>query len=582
MIKWLKRKSLLYTSSAVLSLLFLIVIGVMVAVLYNVQKRDAYRQFIELGDKLRVQAQANSNLISSVAEAVKAGEEPPANESAILEKLLNGMTDDDLMINAYYFSSVTEKKDDRAVMRFLQTSESLSSAGSGAGSEFIPPEVFVDAFDRAVGGEAHLTPAYADEFGEWITYAAPIVDSQGRTIAVFGIDYDYDRVQDRMISILWEAIAFGVIAALAAISLVLYLVRQIVLPLRLLALTANEAAQGNLTVAVPVTTGNEIGQASASFNAMIGNLRELALRVQSNSREVSTSSGDLKMTAQQTAQATNEIASAIQNVAAGTETQLGSSQECQRAMTEMAVGIQRIAESSTVVSDLATHAAKQASEGAAVVEQTVRQMQTIESHVFGAASSMRELNQYSGKIGDILSHIAEVANQTNLLALNASIEAARAGEHGKGFAVVALEIRKLAERSRESSQEIAEILHTIGSRSEEVAASLEVSADEAREGTQLANATGDTFRLILSSIKEVSEQVQEVSAASEQMSAGSEEIAASLDELERIAQSSSAHAQQVAAASEEQLASVEEVANSSEQLRALSAELDTAVSRFKV
>ncbi|MFB9279504.1 methyl-accepting chemotaxis protein [Cohnella cellulosilytica] len=582
MIKWLKRKSLLFTSSIVLSLLFLIVIGVMVAVLYTAQKEDLFRQFRQVGDKLQAQGQVNIDLIASAANAVNAGEEPPSGAMSTLRKLLDGMTDKESLTNAYYLSAVTETKDNRIVMRNLQVNASLEASGSGAGMEFVPPDILLDAFGRALRGEPYLTPAYEDEYGEWITYAAPVLDDQGQTVAMFGIDYDYDSVHDQIIAMLWKAVAIGIIAALAAIALVFYLVRQIVRSLRLLAVTANEAAQGNLTVAVPVTTGNEIGQASASFNTMIGNLRELALRVQRNSGEVTVSSRDLKETAQQTAQATNEIASAIQNVASGTETQLGSSQECQRAMTEMAVGIQRIAESSSVVSDLATHTAKQAAEGASVVERTALQMQTIESHVFGAAGSMRELSEYSGRIGDILSHIAEVANQTNLLALNASIEAARAGEHGQGFSVVAVEIRKLAERSKESSEEIAEILHTIGARSEEVAASLALSVEEAREGTRLANSTGDTLRLILSSFKEVSEQVQEVSAASEQMSAGSEEIAASLDELERIAQSSSAHAQQVAAASEEQLASMEDVANASERLRALSIELDEAVGRFKV
>jgi methyl-accepting chemotaxis protein len=234
------------------------------------------------------------------------------------------------------------------------------------------------------------------------------------------------------------------------------------------------------------------------------------------------------------------------------------------------------------VSDLAVDTALLAAEGGVIINQTVEQIERLEGHVAHAAESMRELNSHSSRIGEILAHIGEVAGQTNLLALNASIEAARAGEHGKGFAVVALEIRKLAERSKASSEEIAEILHAIGDRTQTLSATLDVSASEARESTSLANSSGESFKSILDAVGQVSSQVQEVSAASEQMSASSQQIAASLEELARIAQTSAGHSQQVAAASEEQLASVEEVAGAAEQLRTLASDLGVAVSRFTV
>ncbi|MFC4101239.1 methyl-accepting chemotaxis protein [Paenibacillus xanthanilyticus] len=184
-------------------------------------------------------------------------------------------------------------------------------------------------------------------------------------------------------------------------------------------------------------------------------------------------------------------------------------------------------------------------------------MQAIEQNLHKSVDTMHELRQLSTRIGEMIALIGEVANQTNLLALNASIEAARAGEHGKGFAVVAQEIRKLAERSKTSSAQIADILQGIGERTGEAVVSLEQSMAEAQTGTVVANKAGETFKAIVQSIRQVSEQVGEVSAASEQMSAGSEHVAVSLNNVERIASNSSMDSARVAAASEEQLASMQ-------------------------
>ncbi|MDF2835849.1 MAG: methyl-accepting chemotaxis sensory transducer [Paenibacillus sp.] len=582
MFKWLRQKSLLWTSSIVLSVLFILIIAIMTALMFLGQKNAAYNEFERLGSTLRAQAQANTSLIEPLAAAVHAGQAAPDNEAGILKQLLDGMTDDDMLSNAYYLSASSSVQDGALQLTNLQVSESLSAAGSTAGQVFPAPAALAESFEFAIQGKPRLSDVYKDEYGEWISYLAPVLGANGEPVAVLGLDFDYDKVEANMSTLLLQSTAVGLIAALIAIGIVVPLLRVAIRPLVLLRDNAKLAAAGDLTVSVPVTNGNEIGQAASSFNEMIASLRDLTISIKQSSREVGEASGSLKETAGQTALATNEITESIQNVAVGTETQLISSQECQTAMTEMAIGIQRIAESTGVVSDLAIDTSLLAAEGGIIIDQTVEQIERLERQVTHASESMRELNSHSSRIGEILAHIGEVAGQTNLLALNASIEAARAGEHGKGFAVVALEIRKLAERSKESSEEIAEILHAIGDRTQSLSAVLESSATEARASTNLAGSSGESFKSILDAVGQVSTQVQEVSAASEQMSASSQQIAASLEELARIAQTSAGHSQQVAAASEEQLASVEEVAGAAEQLRTLAGDLDVAVSRFRV
>jgi methyl-accepting chemotaxis protein len=576
-----KRKSLALVSSVVLAILFIIIVAIMATYSYISQKNAYLEDMTGTARTLGLVTNARAGLIHTATEQLKDDKVTGSQEFSDLEIQLMSMDANASIKNTYLMLPDKVEKNGKTYLTMLQGSYSMTEAGFTPGTPYELTDEFRKGYDIVQKeGFAQLQP-YNDDMGSWQTYLVAIKDSSSNTVGLFAIDFDYGMVQDDLNRLLWTSIGIGLILTVLAIGIIVLLIRIVTRPLKHLSEVAALAAKGDLTVTLPVTNNNEIGRASNAFNGMIMSLRQLAYQIRTTASEVAGSSVTMQESAEQTSRATEEVSEAIQDVAEGADTQLQSFQECQRAMNEMTVGIQRIAESSSNVSELALDASELANAGDTVISRTVSQMQMIETNVTETSAVMQELEQMNSQIGAILDMIGDVANQTNLLALNASIEAARAGEHGKGFAVVANEIRKLAERSKESSEQISTILSGIKGRTDEAAASLEKAAEGAREGSNVSRQAGESFRSIMEAIRQVSSQVQEVSAASEQMSAGSQQIAASLDQLEHIAEASSVQSQRVAAASEEQLASMQEVASSSAQLRSLADNLNKAVGTFK-
>lgn len=584
MFKFLRSKSLALTSSLILSILFIAVIGSMITLSIRDQKAAYFKQFEEYGTVFTSLMQAKGDLVAETTNAILQKQSLTGHAFDELLSDQNAMAGSEIVAGTYLLTPEKIEHDGNTYLYNSQYSHDPAEPAEDnfMGTEYEMSDTFEKGYDEAMAKGFALTDDYTDDYGTFISYLAPIKDKSGKPVALFGVDYDYGMVKASLNRILWTNIAIGVLFTLAAIVISIVLVRLAVRPLKRLAEVSIIAAQGDLTVEIPTGSNNEIGKATNAFNDMVSSLRDLTLSIRHTSGEVSDASVNLQESAQQTAHATEEITSAIQNIAAGLDEQLQHFRDSQRAMDEMIIGIGRIAESSSIVSELAGDTAGSANLGQADMESTVAQMQAIERNLHQSVDTMHELKQLSNRIGEMIALIGEVANQTNLLALNASIEAARAGEHGRGFAVVAQEIRKLAERSKTSSEQIADILQGISMRTSDAVESLEQSMAEAQTGTVVANKAGATFRSIVESIRLVSEQVGEVSAASEQMSAGSEHVAVSLSNVEQIASSSSMDSARVAAASEEQLASMQEVAGFSEQLRDMAGSLKETIGKFRV
>ncbi|MNO91763.1 Methyl-accepting chemotaxis protein McpA [compost metagenome] len=357
---------------------------------------------------------------------------------------------------------------------------------------------------------------------------------------------------------------------------------MVIKPLRVLSEKLQLMAQGDLTQTLQVRNDDEFGKMSSHFNQMTYKLREMFGLVADLSMSVGATSEELTANAEQTGKAAEQIAVSIGRVAEGAQLQNGYAGESSLAMSDLSVGVQRIADSSSAVSASADEVTDQTKRGSAQLQMAVSQMTELKQSVDETSQAIERLGERSVQISGIIGLISNISKQTNLLALNAAIEASRVGEHGRGFAVVASEIRMLADQTKQAAEQVTELVEHVVQDTNQASQAMAVGNEQVRIGVQGVSDSDLLFTSILAEMSQVTDQIQEVSAAAQQMTAGTEEISASVKVLADLASEASADSQSVAAASEEQLASMEEITASTESLSSMVQDLLDKLSYFKI
>ena len=331
-----------------------------------------------------------------------------------------------------------------------------------------------------------------------------------------------------------------------------------------------------------VTSQDEIGQLGQALNTFISQVSGFVKQVSQSSESVAAASEQLTTSAEQSAQASDQVAESITSMAQGAQTQMKSIGDTAYTVEQMSANIQQISVNADGVAQSSDKTAKAANEGLRSVNTAVSQMAMIEETVTRSAQVVMQLGERSKEIGQIIDAIAGIAGQTNLLALNAAIEAARAGEQGKGFAVVAEEVRKLAEQSHDSAQQIAAMIKEIQIDTENAVVAMQKGTKEVAIGGQVVNTAGEVFQQIVVLVDQVLEQVSEISRAIQQAASGSQAVVFAVKDINEVSKDAAAQTQTVSAATQEQLASVQQIAASSRELAKMAEALQNAVKKFVI
>ncbi|MEH7214262.1 methyl-accepting chemotaxis protein [Priestia megaterium] len=392
----------------------------------------------------------------------------------------------------------------------------------------------------------------------------------------------YQKNKQSVKSAITTLLFVSALVILLTIGIGLLIARMITKPLNDIKNLMETAKEGDFQVQGTYESKDEIGLLTASFNKMIGGLKEMIMSVGNISSTVAASSEELSASAEQNNSAIEHISSITEKLASGSNHQVNQIQESSTIIHRITNQTSEVVENVEQITKRALDTAAISNSGTATVETAAKQMKSINENVTELSSVFQGLSEHSAKISQINEVITTIADQTNLLALNAAIEAARAGDHGKGFAVVASEVRKLAEGSSNSANQIKDLVAIIQSETARTLQSMTTTKEEVKEGLAVVEQAGTSFMQINEAVQHVVDQIQQIGSAIHSLAKDTLEVQGAIHEVNGIAEEAAAGAQNVSATTEEQLASMQEIASSAMDLANMSEELQGLIAQFKV
>lgn len=344
----------------------------------------------------------------------------------------------------------------------------------------------------------------------------------------------------------------------------------------------HRVAGGDFSEKIKVTRSDEFGVLETNFNGMMDDVSELIHAVEDKSNHILEVAGGISEVAGNTKTTIEQVTQAIDSVAQGAVKQAESTQEANTEVEHLKNSLDETKEYVSGMNGMTEKANEVSTEGIESVKDLIEKSGKTAEKSKVSLEVMNEMVESIDKIFYISDTIADITSQTNLLSLNASIEAARAGEMGKGFAVVADEIRKLADESKESTDEIKKIITEITEKSKLVESTMQENEVLQTEQQEAINRTEEIFGEIMKQIEMLGSGMERINALNDTMSANKDLVVDKMGTIASVSEQSAAATEEVNASTEQVNVTMEEISEHTETLQAIAKDLMETINRFKL
>jgi methyl-accepting chemotaxis protein len=373
-------------------------------------------------------------------------------------------------------------------------------------------------------------------------------------------------------------------------GIISYLVaQQISAPIKDMVKVVNLVAMGNLTRTVKfegkrgfLKVSKEFGQLVDGFNHAITSLRSLITHINEQAQTLAIASKELRNASTESGRSAAEVAKAVESMAKASLEQTTQINQTVNNVTQLGQLVKKVSHDSLRIADSSKQVAVSAQNGQQVSSDVVSDIGALYNITKEIRSIIEEINQSSERIKNISSLIEGFAGQTTLLALNAAIEAARAGEHGKGFSVVAQETGKLAEQSKQSSEEISNVIVEMINRSIHAVKTIQNGVTQFEASKTLTSEAASTFENIFKQLNDTLTQIQEVALSAQKMAEHNDQVITAISSVAAITEESMATTEEISASVQQQSASAEEVAALASNLSEIVDAMKVSVTTFQI